>query len=217
MESNSTLPVLNAVEIRVLGSLIEKSKTTPDYYPMTLNSLTAACNQKSSRNPVVEYDEATVVMALNNLKGQSLVAMAVGGTSRTNKYKHNFLTVFPLTDGELAALCLLFLRGPLTPGEINSNSGRLHVFNSLESVQEVLNKLCHCNPPFVTELPKRPGQKEARYAHLLTEISEQADEALAIEPARKNVSELETRLTHVETELAIVKEKLDKLMKELLG
>ncbi|MCC6370665.1 MAG: DUF480 domain-containing protein [Bacteroidia bacterium] len=217
MEQTATLPILNPVEIRVLGSLIEKSKTTPDYYPMTLNSLTAACNQKSSRNPVVEYDEATVVMALNTLKGQSLVAMAVGGTSRTNKYKHNFLTVYPMTDGELAALCLLFLRGPLTPGEINSNSGRLHLFNSLESVQEVLNKLANANPPFVTELPKRPGQKEARYAHLLTELANQAEEVNAIEPARKNVSELEARLTLMERELAEVKEKLDKLMKELLG
>jgi len=97
METENTLPLLNPVEIRVLGALIEKSKTTPDYYPMTLNSLTAACNQKSSRNPVVDYDEETVVMALNSLKGRSLVAMAVGGTSRTNKYKHNFLTIYPMS------------------------------------------------------------------------------------------------------------------------
>jgi uncharacterized protein len=217
MESENTLPQLNAIEIRVLGSLIEKSKTTPDYYPMTLNSLTAACNQKSSRNPVVEYDEPTVVMALNSLKGQSLVAMAHGGSSRTNKYKHNFLTVYSMTDGELAALCLLFLRGPLTPGEINSNSGRLHLFHSIESVQDVLTKLSRANPPFVMELAKRPGQKEARYAHLLSPLNEQAEETMAIEPARKSVSELEGRVTILETELAQVKDKLEKLMKELLG
>lgn len=217
MESENVLPQLNPVEIRVLGALIEKSKTTPDYYPMTLNSLTAACNQKSSRNPVVDYDEQTVVIALNSLKAQSLVAMAVGGTSRTNKYKHNFLTVYPMTEGELAALCLLFLRGPLTPGEINSNSGRLHLFHSLESVQEVLTKLSECNPPFVIELPKRPGQKEARYAHQFSPVSEQAEETFAQEPARKSVSELEARVSNLENELAEVKEKLDKLMKELLG
>ena len=217
MESENTLPQLNAIEIRVLGSLIEKSKTTPDYYPMTLNSLAAACKQKSSRNPVVEYDEQTVVIALNSLKGQSLVAMAHGGTSRTNKYKHNFLTVHSLTEGELAALCLLFLRGPLTPGEINSNSGRLHLFHSLESVQEVLTKLSAANPPYVIELPKRPGQKEARYAHLFTPISEQAEESHGVEPARKSVSELEARVSVLETELSTVKETLEKLMKDVLG
>jgi uncharacterized protein YceH (UPF0502 family) len=218
MEQEITLPILSAEEIRVLGSLIEKSKTTPDYYPMTLNSLTAACNQKSSRNPVVEYDEETVVMALNSLKGRSLVAMAVGGTSRTNKYKHNFMTVYPMSDGELAALCLLFLRGPLTPGEINSNSGRLHDFHSLESVNDVLNKLAQHDPPFVKELPKRPGQKEARFAHLLGEVDEQQiEEQHSVEPARRSVSDLETRLSAVEKELAEMKEKLERLMKDLLG
>lgn len=217
MEPEITLPLLSEAEIRVLGALIEKSKTTPDYYPMTLNSLTAACNQKSSRNPVVEYDEATVVIALNSLKGQSLVAMAHGGTSRTNKYKHNFLTVYTLTEGELAALCLLFLRGPLTPGEINSNSGRLHEFHSLESVHDALTKLCQTKPPFVKELPKRPGQKEVRFAHLFAPIPEQGDEANAMEPARKSVSDLEARLVAVENELSDVKTKLEKLMKELLG
>jgi len=217
METENTLPLLNPVEIRVLGALIEKSKTTPDYYPMTLNSLTAACNQKSSRNPVVDYDEETVVMALNSLKGRSLVAMAVGGTSRTNKYKHNFLTIYPMSEGELAALCLLFLRGPLTPGEINSNAGRLHEFHSLESVNAVLQKLAVAQPPFVTELAKRPGQKEARYAQLFSPVTEVAEESTAVEPARKSVSELEARLAAVEQELADVREKVDYLLRELTG
>lgn len=217
MENDNALPVLNIEEIRVLGALIEKSKTTPDYYPMTLNSLTAACNQKSSRHPVVEYDEETVVIALNSLKGRSLVAMAVGGTSRTNKYKHNFLTIYPLSEGELAVLCLLFLRGPLTPGEINSNSGRLHEFSSLESVNEVLNKMATLNPPYVKEMPKRPGQKEARFAHLFSPLTELPEEPIAVEPARSSVGELEARLSAVEKELAEVKEKVNRLMKELTG
>jgi uncharacterized protein YceH (UPF0502 family) len=217
MEPEITLPVLSAEEVRVLGALIEKSKTTPDYYPMTLNALTAACNQKSSRYPVVEYDEETVVIALNSLKGRSLVAMAVGGTSRTNKYKHNFLTIYSLSEGELAAMCLLFLRGPLTPGEINSNSGRLHEFHSLDSVNDVLQKLATSDPPFIKELPKRPGQKEARFAHLFSPVPEQTDDAVAVEPARRSVSDMEQRLTSLENEVAGLKEKLEKLMKELLG
>lgn len=217
MNFENELPKLNDIEIRVLGSLIEKSKTTPDYYPMTLNALTAACNQKSSRNPVVEYDEETVVMALNNLKAQSLVAMAVGGSSRTNKYKHNFTTVFPLKDGELAALCLLFLRGALTPGEIKSNAGRLHEFHSLEAVHEVLQQLSNQTPAFVKELGKRAGQKETRYVQLFSEYIENEENNFIIEPARKTVSALEERVSHLENELQEVKEKLEKLMKELLG
>ena len=217
MESEKALPILSPIEIRVLGSLMEKSKTTPDYYPMTLNSLTAACNQKSSRHPVVEYDEGAVVIALNSLQGHSLVAMAVGGTSRTNKYKHNFTTVYPLSEGEVATLCLLFLRGPLTPGEINSNSARLHEFHSIESVHEVLNKLSQTQPPFVKELPKKAGQKEVRYCHLLGDVSEISEPEAAQEPARKSVSDLESRLSIVEKELTEVREKLDKLLKELNG
>lgn len=217
MNSESTLPILNAVELRVLGSLMEKSKTTPEYYPLTLNALTAACNQKSSRKPVVEYDEETVVIALNSLKSQSLVSTAVGGTSRTTKYKHNLTTIYPLTNGEFAILCLLFLRGPQTPGELNTNSGRLHEFSSIESVIETLHHLADKEQPFVKELPKRPGQKEARYAHLFGEITEDTTEDLIDEPARKSVNTLEARITQLETELAQVKETLNKLTKELLG
>lgn len=217
MELYKTLPVLTDEEIRVLGALIEKSKTTPEYYPMTLNALTAACNQKSSRKPVVEYDEETVVIALNSLKAMSLVSTAVGGSSRTIKYKHNFTTVYPLSEGELAILCLLFLRGPQTPGEINTNSGRLHEFSSIESVIETLNKMSLGEIPFVKELAKRPGQKEARFIHLLTDkVPDMSDETHE-EPARKSVSELEARLSKVENELGDVKQTLAELIKELKG
>lgn len=218
-ETNTpTLPLLNAVEIRVLGALIEKDKVTPDYYPMTLNALTAACNQKTSRNPVVQYDEETVVIALNSLKKSGFVAVATGGTSRSVKYKHNITLVFPLSTAELAVLCLLFLRGPLTVGEINSNAGRLYEFESLEEVNAVIEKLSQATPPLVKQLAKRHGQKEARFTHLLGEINESAeDEQLPEEPARKSVNELEARLATVENELAEVKATLDKLVKELMG
>src|ERR1700754_4953751 len=122
MDSPQTLPVLDATELRVLGSLMEKSKTTPDYYPMTLNGLTAACNQKTSRRPVVQYDDNTVIEALNTLKKRGLISTATGGSIRSVKYKHNFAIVFPLIPAELAILCLLMLRGPQTPGEINTNA-----------------------------------------------------------------------------------------------
>lgn len=217
MELYKTLPILTDVEIRVLGSLIEKSKTTPEYYPMTLNAITTACNQKSARKPVVEYDEETVVIALNSLKAQSLVATAVGGTSRSVKYKHNFATVYPLTEAELAVMCLLFLRGPQTPGELNTNSGRLHEFHSIDSVIETLKKMSEGEMPFVKELPKRHGQKEARYMHLLTDVILDEADDLPAEPARKSVNEMESRIVALENELAEVKQALSNLIKEFKG
>ena len=211
------LPILNDVEIRVLGALIEKSKATPEYYPMTLHALTAACNQKTSRYPVVQYDEETVVMALNNLKRIGLTSTATGGTNRVTKYKHNIAIVFPINLADVAILCLLFLRGPQTPGELNTNSGRLYEFESIEEVQTVLDKLSHNELPFVKQLPRRAGQKEMRYIHLFTDSTNWEIETSPEEPARKSVSELEARLATVEQELSEVKEKLGKLLKELNG
>lgn len=212
------LPQLSPEELRVLGVLMEKHKTTPDYYPMTLNALAAGCNQKTSRRPVVDYDEPTVMAAVNSLKGQSLVSTAVGAGSRAVKYKHNFLTLYPLTDAELAVLCLLFLRGPQTGGELNTNSGRLHEFVSLESVQETLLKLSEAQPPFVKELTRRPGQKETRYAHLFGESNEMEEEKTGSAEHNSGAPHvLEERLSAVEIELAEVKETLARLMKEWMG
>lgn len=218
METGTALPLLTAEEIRVLGVLIEKNKVTPDYYPMTVNAITAACNQKSSRNPIVEYDESTVMDTIRSLISRGLVSTSIGGGSRVNKYKHNFEIHYPLTDADAAILCLLFLRGPQTPGELNTNAGRLYEFQSLASVLETLNKLSQNNPPFVKELPKRPGQKEARFTHLFGETIADADsESETVESPRKSSAELEARLSAVEQELAEVKEKLERLMKELMG
>ncbi len=216
-EEVKPLPVLNPEEQRVLGCLMEKSRTTPDYYPMTLNALTAACNQKSSRKPVVDYDDGTVVLTLDSLKKKGLISTVTGGGSRVVKYKHNFAIVYPVVPSDLAIICLLLLRGPQTPGELNTNSGRLYEFESIEEVQQTLEKLASTEHPYLVQLPKRTGQKEARYAHLLGgEPSFEEDEYIE-EPARRNVSELEQRLSAVEQELAELKASFDKLMKELMG
>jgi len=214
MEDIKPLPDLSAEEQRVLGSLIEKSRTTPDYYPMTLNSLTAACNQKSSRNPVVNYDEETVTLTLNSLKVKGLISTAIGGSSRVIKYKHNLGIVYPLVPSELSILCLLLLRGPLTPGEINSNSGRLYEFESIEDIVEQLQKLADEEPAFVKLLPKKPGQKEARFVHLLgeqTDVQEheqQTQQTTTFQPD----NELESRITKLEQELEELKELVNLLM-----
>ena len=214
MDTPQTLPVLTDTELRVLGSLMEKSKTTPDYYPMTVNGLTAACNQKTARRPVVDYDENTVMLALDTLKRKGLISTATGGSSRAIKYKHNFGIVFPVVPAEVAVICLLILRGPQTPGEINTNSGRLYEFDNLDEVQAMLDKLATDDTPFVLQLPKKPGQKETRYRHLLGGTIFEDD--IQDEPARRsNTSDLEERLSKVETELAELKEAFDKLMKEL--
>lgn len=217
METQS-IPLLDAVEQRVLGSLIEKSKTTPEYYPLTLNSLTAACNQKSSRKPVVNYDEDTIVAALDTLKKKGLISTATGGSSRAVKYKHNLGIVFPIVPAEVTLICLLLLRGPQTLGEMNTNSGRMYEYESLDEIQTMLDKLSSPELPFVVQLPKKAGQKEARYMHLFGGTpSVEDDEDIQPEMPVSRVSELEDRLTKVESELAEMKEAFDKLMKELMG
>lgn len=210
------LPQLDDAELRVLGSMMEKSRTTPDYYPMTINSLVAACNQKTSRNPVVQYDNETVVNAVNTLKRRGLVSTATGGTDRVVKYKHNFAIVYPLIPSEVAIVCLLLLRGPQTPGELNTNSGRLYEFESIEEVQEMLDKLASGDNPFIKQLGRRPGQKEARYIHLLGGSTDWNEENFAAETPFRSSSDLEARLVKVETELAELKEAFEKLMKELM-
>jgi len=220
MDNEIKIPVLTAEQIRVLGALMEKAKTTPDYYPMTMNGLVAACNQKTSRKPVVNYDEETIGAALNALKISGLISTATGGSIRNIKYKHNFAIVYPLIPSEVAVMCLLFLRGPQTPGEINTNSGRLYEFETLEEVQQTLEKLA--GEGYVKQLPKRPGQKEQRYAHLFsgdvkfTEEDFGTDETAvnALNTLKSNTA-LEERVTKLEAELAELKESFEKLMKEL--
>lgn len=213
MEESKPIIQLNAIEIRVLGALIEKSKTTPDYYPMTINALGAACNQKTSRNPVVNYDDETVTLTLNALKIKGLVGTVTGAGSRTVKYKHNLAIVYPLLPAEVTVICLLMLRGPLTPGEINTNSARMYEFDSIEDVNELLQKLASESHPYVKQLAKKPGQKEARYIHLfgdpnVEEEPEEEDTSLA----KVSSSELEERVNKLERELEELKELINLLM-----
>ncbi|WP_316811970.1 YceH family protein [Pedobacter heparinus] len=215
METSQILPILDGVELRVLGVLMEKSKTTPEYYPMTINALTLACNQKTSRKPVVQYDEQTVILALDTLKRKSLVSTATGGSSRSVKYKHNFAIVFPVLPQDVAIICLLMLRGPQTPGELNTNSGRMYEFESLDEVQEVLERLSEPEMSYVMQLPKRAGQKEVRYVHLLAGTPD-PEQYESQENFAKPATELEERLAKVEEELAGLKEAFNNLMKELM-
>src|SRR5687767_12816969 len=157
------------IEIRVLGALVEKQVTTPEYYPLTLNALTLACNQKNNRHPVTSYSENEVANALETLREKSLTYVFHGSTSRVPKYKHVVPEVMHLNPAETALMCALMLRGPQTLGELRSNAGRFHEFSGLDEVDETLNGLAVREPePLVVRLQRQPGQKEARVAHLLS-------------------------------------------------
>ncbi len=159
---------LSPVEARVLGALIEKEITTPEYYPLSLNALVNACNQKNNREPVMALDDVEVRQALHGLETERL-AGAVRGDSRVSKYEHRCQEVFNFTRGEVAIMCVLLLRGPQTPGELRGRSERMYKFDELSDVQSVLQKLMTREPaPLVKVLPRQPGTKEARYAHLLS-------------------------------------------------
>jgi uncharacterized protein YceH (UPF0502 family) len=159
---------LTDVEVRVIGSLIEKESTTPDNYPLSINALTNACNQTSNRDPVVDYDEDTVTRAVEALRKQNLVRAVQQSGSRVMKYRHMMADTMTLDPRQAAALCVLMLRGPQTVGEIKTRTERLASFDSLEHVEATLNELIE-RPAgsLVVRLPRRPGQKEARFAHLL--------------------------------------------------
>lgn len=215
MDTITPLPILSAEEQRVLGALMEKAKTTPEYYPLTLNALVAACNQKTSRKPVVNYDDSTVITTLDTLRKKGLVSTVTGGSSRVTKYRHNFAVVYPIIPAEVTVICLLLLRGPQTPGELNTNSGRMYAFESLEEVQSILDNLANAEPPYVRQLPKRPGQKEARYMHLLGGGEPPEEDEGDIQETASS-AELASRLSKVEAELATLRAEFDKLMQELM-
>lgn len=207
------LPQLSAMEQRVLGSLIEKSKVTPEYYPMTINSLQAACNQKTSRKPVVQYTEEDIIATLDILKKKGLISTVVGGGSRVTKYKHNFAIQFPLVPSELTIVCLLLLRGPMTAGEINSNSGRLYEFESLGEINEQLEKLAQ--EGYLKSLTKQIGHKEVRYIHLLGDINLEAYENSVPAGSSSNDQTLLERIGQLEQEVAALKQKFQDLWDEL--
>jgi uncharacterized protein YceH (UPF0502 family) len=197
---------LSAVELRVLGCLIEKQRTTPDVYPLSLNSLRAACNQSTNRDPVVSYDEPTIRAALNELSRRGWVRLASGPGSRAAKYRHLLNDAIGLSDAEISLLAVLMLRGPQTPGELKQRSDRLHPVASLEDVDRTVSELIERE--LVQRLPRRPGQKEERYAHTLGEESEDRE---AAPPPTHPLADpgLEERVTRLEAEVRELRGRLD--------
>ena len=209
--------MLTDIETRVLGSLIEKQVTTPEYYPLTLNALTLACNQKNNRHPVTAYTESQVSDAVESLREKNLAYVFYGSTSRVPKYKHVVPEVMHLTPPETALMCVLMLRGAQTPGELRGNASRLHEFSSLEEVESVLNGLISHDPdPLVVRLPRQPGQKEVRFAHLLS--GEINVEALVVEserPSRQSaVERLEQKVDALTAEVERLKDQFDQFRKQ---
>jgi len=197
---------LNPNEARVLGALIEKQVTTPEYYPLSINALVNACNQKSNREPVMQLDEDQVRLALRNLQDKRLAASVHEG--RVPKYQHQFQEVLNLTRGQTALICVLLLRGPQTPGELRGRSERLHAFAELDEVQAVLQQLMQHGPPLAALLPRQPGTKEARYAHLLSGPVAAADFSTpAAEPRESHESLLE-RVERLEAAVAALQARL---------
>jgi len=214
------LTILSEVELRVLGSLIEKQITTPEYYPLTLNALTLACNQKNNRNPVTTYDETTVADAVESLRGKNLAYVFYGSNSRVPKYKHVVPEIFHLSHAELSLLCLLMLRGAQTPGELNSRAGRMFDFRGLDEVEETINALATKDPdPLVVRLPRQPGQKEARYAHLLAgdiDIQALAEQApiVTARPVSDRKSTLEQEVQQLREEVQNLQRQFDEFKKQ---
>lgn len=206
------MELLNEVEIRVLASLVEKSFTTPEYYPLTLNALINACNQKSNREPVVSYDGRTVGEALDSLKQKALVSTQMGGDSRVPKYRHYFEEAYELTPQEVAVLDVLMLRGPQTPGELRTRTERLYAFTDTGDIEIVLEGLMnHPGGPLVVKLPRQPGHKESRYAHLL---AGEPQIAVATEESHAETHTKSERLQLLEDTVAQLRQELDELRQE---
>jgi hypothetical protein len=193
--------ILNEVEARVLGSLIEKDVATPDYYPLSLNALVNASNQKSNRDPLMSLDDATVRQAIRGLEKHGLAGPADNFDSRVTKYEHRVQGVFNFDRRETALLCVLLLRGPQTPGELRSRAERMHPFDDLSEVDSTLQRLMKREPPLVKILPRQPGTKEARYAHLLSgdvEIPQSSTPKTSIAAGSSGYE----RIAHLEEEIA---------------
>jgi uncharacterized protein YceH (UPF0502 family) len=202
--------LLSEVEARVLGSLVEKETATPEYYPLSLHALAAACNQKSNREPVMSLDEDIVHAALESLRVKGLTVDISGGDHRVHKYAHRLGEVFNFDRREQTLLCVLMLRGPQTVGELRGRSERLHNFDSLDDVESTLGRLAERTPPLAKRLARRPGEKEARFAHLLSGDVESAESPT---PPPPRPSPLEARVTQLEDGLAELKRQFEDFRK----
>lgn len=215
---------LTSEEARVLGALLEKQITTPEYYPLTLNALVNACNQLTNREPVVSYDEETVRRAIESLRSKSLAALYHGAESRVARYKHTLGDVLLLTPAETAIVCVLLLRGPQTLGELRARAERLYSFEALPEVEETLGALAAHQPfPIVTKLPRQPGTKESRYAHLLSGAVSVSPEPVSANaatiastptPPSDRVAQLEAEIASVRQEIADLRRQFAEFKKQ---
>jgi hypothetical protein len=215
--------VLTLAEARVLGALVEKEATTPDYYPLSLNALINACNQRSNREPVMDLDEEAVRQALHGLEDMKLAGRARGADGRVTKYEHWLGEVFNFSRAETALVCVLLLRGPQTPGELRGRTERMHRFEEIGDVLAGLQKLMEREPPLVAVLPRQPGTKESRYTHLLSGPVESVAAAFAAEPAvalreagldaghEERIALLEVAVTQLRQEVSALRLKIDDL------
>ena len=208
--------VLSPVAARVLGSLVEKEITTPEYYPLSLNALANACNQKNNREPVMNLDEDQIRQALHQLEDDGLAGPARGTDSRVAKYEHRMQEVFNFTRGEIGVVCVLLLRGPQTPGELRGRGERMHRFEELSDVQSTLQRLMQREPPLVKVLPRQPGTKEARYAHLFSgEPAEVVVYTEATESARRGpgLGQLEAEIAALREEVAELRGQVERVLR----
>lgn len=217
-----TEPVkLTIAEARALGALVEKEATTPDYYPLSLNALINACNQRSNREPVMDLDEDDVRQALHGLEAKQVAGRARSADGRVAKYEHWLGEAFNFSRAETALICVLLLRGPQTPGELRSRTERMHEFAEISDVMAGLQKLMEREPPLVTLLPRQPGSRESRYAHLLSGPVEAAITAAVSSPTvqgeersserDERIARLETTVAELQRDVAALREKIDSL------
>jgi uncharacterized protein YceH (UPF0502 family) len=210
--------LLTDIEVRVLGSLIEKDITTPDYYPLSLNALVNACNQKNNRDPVMTLDEDSVSDALATLQEKRLAGPASGADSRVTKYEHRLQEVFNFDRREIAILCVLLLRGPQTPGELRSRTERMYRFEALDDIVSTLDRLGQRQPPLAAVLPRQPGTKESRYMQLFSGEAPEQDVNAARAPTRASDharSTTDDRLSNLENDVEELKRELSEMQQQL--
>lgn len=210
---------LTAIEIRILGCLVEKQLTTPEYYPLTLNALTAACNQKTNREPVMSLSETEILKAVDKLRDRNLVYLFYGSSSRTVKYKHMIPGYFELDEAGTALLTVLMLRGPQTVGELRERTGRLFEFSGIGEVQKSLDELAARTEPLIVKLERRAGQKEARYAHLLSgkpELGQAVETVAAASDGSSggDASSLQDEITSLRQEIAELREEFERFRQQ---
>ena len=209
--------MLTAAEARVLGALLEKEITTPEYYPLSLNALVNACNQRSNREPPMNLDEDEVRQALHRLEEERLAGPSRSAEGRVAKYEHWLGEVFNFTRAEAALLCVLLLRGPQTPGELRGRTERMHRFDEISDVLAGLQKLMEREPPLAAILPRQPGTKEARYAHLLADAPQTAAPAAGAESPAPGLPERHERLAELESEVASLRQEIEQLRRRIEG